>query len=183
VSRVGSFSHITIGFQLANSHEIKAGYSTFPPRAGFQPGADIGIREPIPLTAPGEKTPAEYMAEALIELRDNLKAVVKMAGDATKVFDQYQPQTLLAESETTITLQPSWEYTERVESLLITGPAAATVTVQLGDRVWPLIIGVSGYIYFDKLGVLLGRSDVRQLTASVPGNYSFELMGHADNRW
>ena len=155
----------------------------FPPRAGFQPGAEIGLREPIPLNAPGEKTPAEYMAEALVELRDNLKAILKMAGDSTKVFDQYQPQTLIAESETNILLQASWEYTERVETVLITGPVAASVTVQLGDRVWPLVIGVSGFISLTRLGVLLGRSDTRQLTATTPGNYSFELMGHADNRW
>lgn len=131
---------------------------------------------------PIEKEPLRYMALALVHLKEQMGALAKMIEDRSHPFDIYQPQTLIPESNNTITLQASYEMTERVTSILITGPAAANVVLQLGDRVWNLIIGVSGYINLGNLDLILSRSDTRQLTATVAGDYMLELMGHADDR-
>jgi hypothetical protein len=155
-----------------------------PLRAGLPPGTQLHVRNPEPTDVPDRETvDAHFIATAMVEMTRQLKALAKMAADVTKPVDEYQPQELLAESETNIFLQPNWEYTEKIETVLITGPVNAAVTVQLGDRTWNLLIGVSGFINLQHLGLLLGRSDNRILTATVPGNYTFELMGHADVRW
>jgi hypothetical protein len=66
--------------------------------------------------------------------------------------------------------------------VLITGPTGG-ISVQLGDRVWNLTIPATGVIVIAPVAILLGRSDVRQLTATTPGEYTLELMGHADDRY
>ena len=124
----------------------------------------------------------KYIALALTHLKEELATAAKMLQDHSRPVDVYLPQTLIPDIANTITLQPAWEVNEVIESVLITGPVATNVVVQLGDRVWPLVIGVSGFINLSNLHLRLGRSDVRQLTATVAGDYSFELMGFADSR-
>lgn len=119
------------------------------------------------------------MALALVHLRNELANVVKLIQDHSLPFDEYQPQSLIPGSEMTINLLPSFEQPERVEKILITGPAGA-VTVQLGDRVWNLTIPAAGYILIAPVAIFLGRDDIRQLTAVAAGNYTLELMGFRD---
>jgi hypothetical protein len=51
-------------------------------------------------------------------------------------------------------------------------------TLQLGRRVWNLALPPTGVLTISS-ALVLERSDVRQLTASTPGDWSFELMGYA----
>jgi hypothetical protein len=123
-----------------------------------------------------------YIALALLHLRDQISTLANMTQDAGRPFDEYQPQTLAVEAETAISVQPTYEVSERVESIIVTGPPAAAITLELGDRTWPLVIPATGIISMNGLAIQLGRSDVRQIIATVPGQYTIELMGHADSR-
>jgi hypothetical protein len=154
------------------------------PRGRFQPGSRIPGRNvsEIHVTEESEKTPAQLMGEAFSLMQRHLLDIANAQVDETKVFDQYLAQGLTGYSTNSITLLPSYEYTERVESIIITGPAGAC-TLQLGDRVWTITIPAAGIYVIAPVAILLGRSDIRQLTAGTPGDYTLELMGHADIRW
>jgi hypothetical protein len=128
-----------------------------------------------------ETEPLRYIALALIHLRDQIAEQAKLLQDQGRPVDEYRPQTLAGDSETAITLQPQWESIERIEQILITGPAGQ-VTLQLGDRVWSLTIPATGFILIAPVAIFLGRDDVRQLTAQAAGDYTLELMGFADTR-
>jgi hypothetical protein len=149
-------------------------------------GAEIFGHQVLPVTVPEiEQVPQKYIALALVHLRNQLARVAKMAEDWSLIVDEYTPMSLSPESELVLTVQPSYEITEYIMEVLVIGPAAATVTLQLGDRVWPLILPATGYISINlaPAGFPLSRSDVRQLTATVAGEYFLELMGRADNRY
>lgn len=153
------------------------------PRPKIQPGGEEHLRNPVPLTTHDEMVPAQMFALALVHLKNEVSKLPTMIEDQSKPVDEYQPSVQLApESESVITLQPQWETPEIIKTVLITGPPAGVVTLQLGDRTWPLVIGVSGFINLTHLGVILGRMDNRTLTITVAGQYSLELMGHADSR-
>jgi hypothetical protein len=53
-------------------------------------------------------------------------------------------------------------------------------TFQLGSRVWQLTLPPTGVLVIAPVQMTVSRRDTRQLTASVGGNWSFELMGYAD---
>lgn len=169
---------------VANSH----------PQSGtFFPGPEIRrrpvkgeqqthIRQPIPVEVPDiEKESGKYVALGLVALHKALGDLANRIDDFSRPFDEYAPQTLSPEAENTILLQPQWEVSERVEEILITGPAGA-VTIQLGDRLWTLTIPAAGFLLIAPVAIYLERNDVRQLTATVAGQFTFELMGHADAR-
>lgn len=153
-------------------------------RGKLPQGARIEGHQIQPITAPDKEQlpPAEVMARAFALMQRHMYEINKKAVDETQVFDMYLTQTLMAESELSITLQPSYEFTERIESVIITGPAGAC-TLQLGDREWSLVIPASGIIVIAPVAIYLGRNDTRMLTGSSSGNYALELMGHADRRW
>lgn len=152
-------------------------------RTRVQPGGQVPIRQQPPIQVPDvEKEPGKYIALALVRIHQTLAKLPVMIEDHAKPFDEYNNQTLAPEAETQLTLQPQWEVTEKVESIMITGPAG-TVTLQLGDRVWPLTIPAAGFIFIGApLAIYLGRDDLRILTAQTPGEYTLELMGHCDTR-
>lgn len=154
------------------------------PRPKSKLGQPIHGRQVGPTTVTDREmpAPAEYVANALAEMRRNLQDLVKVRVDDTKVFDQYLPQGLLGNSVSVITLQPSYEYTERVEAIIITGPPG-NVTLQLGDRIWNLVIPAGNILIIATVAIYLSRSDTRQLSAASAGAYTLELMGHADARW
>ena len=128
-----------------------------------------------------EKVPLKYVALAMLHLRNQMANLAKMAEDNSRPVDEYNKQTLAPESETILTIQPDWEVTEVIKSVMITGPTGAVV-VQLGDRTWNITIPASGFVVIAPVAFFLSRSDVRQLTASTAGEYTLELMGHCDNR-
>lgn len=127
-----------------------------------------------------EQAPMKYIALALLQLRRQLGNLAKMIRDESRTVDEYMPQTLTAESELTITLQPQWESTEQITSILVTGPVSTAFTLQLGDREWSLVTNVSGFVHLGPIKISLGRSDNRVLTANAPGNWSLELMGYVN---
>lgn len=156
----------------------------FVPRAHKPDGHQVHLRQPeqheVPLI---EEQPMRYIALALIRLKEQLDTLANKAIDQGRPFDQYNVQEVgVAQAIGQITLSPSYEVEERVESIIITGPAAATVTLQLGDRIWSLIIPSTGMFEVDGIAVILGRDDIRQMTMGTPGQFSLELMGHADSR-
>lgn len=152
-------------------------------RPRVQPGGQIHVRQSEQVQAPDiEKESGKYIALALVKLHQELAKLPTMIEDNSRPFDEYNNQSLAPESESSIILLPQWEVTEKVESILITGPASA-VTLQLGDRVWALTIPASGFLFIGApLAIYLGRDDPRILTAQAAGNYSLELMGHCDTR-
>lgn len=129
-----------------------------------------------------EQEPMKYVALALVHLRKSVQDLVIMIEDRSRSVDAYQPQEYLAgSSSSNIELQPQWEAGETITSIIITGPAGA-VTLQLGDRFWPLTIPASGVIVIAPIKLYLDRSDRRILSFSTPGAYSLELMGYGDTR-
>jgi hypothetical protein len=128
-----------------------------------------------------EQAPLKYMALALTHLHEQIASLAKMAQDNSRPVDEYTPQTLSTEAESLIYVQPDWDMDELIESVVIVGPPG-NVQLQLGDRTWPLTIPATGFIVIAPIAMRLSRSDNRFLTASAAGNYTVELMGHADNR-
>lgn len=151
-------------------------------RPKIQPGGEQHLRNPTPVGVPNiEQEPMRYIALALVHLRNAFTKVPKMLEDASRPVDEYRVQTLLADSESNIRLLPQYECAELIRSVLITGPTG-NVTLQLGSRIWNLTIPASGFILISPLWLQIGRDEDRILTASTPGDYSLELMGHADER-
>lgn len=158
------------------------------PRPKIQPGGEEHLRQPSKVQTPDiEQVPNKYIALALVHLRNQIAKLVNMIDDRSKPVDEYNVQSLAPESDavgSTLLLQPQYEVSEIIEGVLVTGPAGGTGTIQLGDRVWPFVIPASQILYIGgPLGVCLGRSDPRQLTViGTAGEYTLELMGHADAR-
>jgi hypothetical protein len=156
------------------------------PRPTIQPGLNgedqRHVRNPVPLVAPGEQEYTKMVALALLHLKNEISKLPVMIDDRSKPVDEYNVQSLAAESTSSITVQAQYETPERIDNIIITGPANAAVSLQLGDRVWSLIIATSGILHIGPLGLYLGRSDNRVLTAVTPGEYTLELMGYADTR-
>lgn len=155
------------------------------PRGGIQPGGEEHLRQPSPIAVPNiEQEPLKYVALALTHLRREIAKIPVMLADQSKPFDEYNVQTLAVESNPLITLQPQWEFPEIIESIIITGPAAATATLKLGDRVWNLVMPATQILpLVGPLGICLSRSDDRILQPTIAtGEWSLELMGHADTR-
>lgn len=63
-----------------------------------------------------------------------------------------------------------------------TATFTSSFTLQLGDRTWPLVMPTSGFLTITPTGLILGRNDVRQLTSTIAGQWTLELMGHCDDR-
>lgn len=155
------------------------------PRAGIQPGGEEHLRQPAPIAVPNiEQEPMKFIALALVHLRKQIERVATMAADNSRPFDEYNVQSVATESTPFVQVQPQWEYPEIIQSIIITGPAAATAVLQLGDRFWNLVMPASQILMLaGPLGIVLNRSDPRILTPTIAtGEWSLELMGHADTR-
>lgn len=165
---------------MANKYDVTE-HTGFP-RPRIQPGGEEHLRQPSQVQVPDiEQAPLKYIALALVHLRNAFSAVPKMLEDNSKPVDEYRVQTLAPDSETGLSLLPQWESAELIRSVLITGPTGS-ITVQLGDRVWNLTIPASGFILISPLWLQLARDEPRTLTSATPGDYTMELMGHADER-
>jgi len=62
-------------------------------------------------------------------------------------------------------------------------PTGNGVQLQLGDRIWQLVIPPSGILTIGYTGIVLSRTDARILTPGSPGVYTLELCGIADKRF
>jgi hypothetical protein len=114
-------------------------------------------------------------------LRNSLGTLARLIENRGYPVDEYNTGT---GTGTVLSLTPTYEYMpERIESVIITGPPSSIIIVQLGDRTWNLVIPASGVLPIAPLGVILGRSDIRQLTAASSGQYTMELMGYGQRRF
>lgn len=169
-------------FPVTDSAQTEGGYGDpqYVPRA-IPP--HIGVRQPVPITSDDlERQPLKFIALALTHLKNEISKMAVMIEDRSRPVDEYQPQEVIGETETTIVIQPQWDTTERITTVVIVGPPAGTPTLQLGDRVWPLVIPASGILVIAPINIFLTRSDTRQLTVGTPGQYSVHLGGYADSR-
>jgi hypothetical protein len=130
-----------------------------------------------------DQAPNQYIVKGLLKMHEQLQHLARIIDDRSRPVDEYRVQTLVADSELQVTVQPQYDFmAERVESVVITGPTGA-VTLQLGDRFWSLTIPATGIIVISPVSFLLSRNDYRVLTSATPGDYSLELMGWADERY
>lgn len=68
-------------------------------------------------------------------------------------------------------------------SSLTAASQGSAFTLQLGDRIWSLVLPPSGILVIGPMALLLSRTDARILTPSIPGIYTLELCGIADRRF
>jgi hypothetical protein len=147
--------------------------------------AVIHTREPVePTTDDKEQESAGYTALGVAAFTQQLANIARIVENRTNIVDEYNSAAVSgAGSAAAITVQPTYEFMpEKIEAIIITGPAGA-VTLQLGDRIWQLVIPAAGFIAFGQMGIVLGRSDARILTPAAAGVYTLELMGIADRRF
>jgi hypothetical protein len=130
-----------------------------------------------------DEAPNQYIVKGLLKLHEQMQNLARMADDRSREVDEYRVQTLTPDSELTVSVQPQYDLMpERIESIIVTGPAGA-VTLQLGDRTWALTIPATGILVIAPVSLILGRNDYRILTSATPGDFSLELMGWADERY
>lgn len=143
---------------------------------------EIRLHQPADIAVvPHQDVPAKFFALAMIDLKNQMARLAQMIEDQSRPVDEYQPMTLTAEATQNVTVPPQWEVTEKITSIIITGPPGP-VTVQLGDRTWNLVIPASQILPIAPISLILSRQDARILTAATPGQYNLELMGHCDER-
>ena len=256
------------------------------------------LRTPKRIETPDEPYPAseKFLLNQLTELVQQIRGFNMWAGGKRFVVDEYQPKTLAADAETSLLVQPNYEFPEVIETVLVTGPssnaltptanagsvldpaanaviasvgtlpagqyqaywtvglegtvtaadadnmklvgpglvqkatypgvvgeyqqnvvdftadgthvvsinaiaaasgASATYnaslsvvpinvqvpfTLQLGDRIWNLVLPPSGFMTLSSLRVSLARTDPRKLTSTFSGEWFLELMGYGDVR-
>jgi hypothetical protein len=144
----------------------------------------IFVRQVPEIQAPDiDQAPNQYIVKGLFKLHDQMQHMARIIDDRSRPVDEYRTQTLVADTELTFSIQPQYDQiNERIESVIVTGPAGA-VTLQLGDRFWSLVIPATGVIVIAPVSFLLSRNDYRTLTSATPGDYGLELMGWADGRY
>jgi len=147
--------------------------------------AEIHTRQPERVQVPDKDMPVEqYIAVGLAMLASKQEEFARRVDNRAHIVDEYQTETIVGDSQTTITLQATYDFMpEKIESIIINGPASASFTLQLGDRFWSMVMPASGILTIGYVAVLLGRNDPRILTASTSGDWFFELMGVADQRF
>jgi len=147
--------------------------------------AIVHTRQPVPpVTSDEEQGSRSYEERGLMMLREQLENIARAAENNANLVDEYNSAAISgAGSSTAVIVQPTYEYMpEKIEAIIITGPTGA-VTLTLGDRIWQLTIPASGIINIGAIGLVLSRTDVRQLTSAVAGTFTLELMGIADARF
>lgn len=138
--------------------------------------------EPQPVPNKEPPAPGALVASALARMAGMLSDMRRIAEDRSRPVDEYIAQTLVPASVPFLQIPPQFEIPERIESVLITGPAGAC-SLQLGDRNWALTIPASGVLLISPVSLLLNRNDNRILSSATPGAYFLELMGWADERY
>lgn len=130
------------------------------------------------------RTPEAYIRDALEAVLREMRGVSRLVEDKSRRVDEYRPQTLAAETTSSVTGLPQFErMPELITSILIVGPATTAFTMQLGKRVWPLTTNASGFVLIAPVAILLDYDSPRQLTSATAGEWAFELMGEADARY
>ena len=147
--------------------------------------AIVHTRDPLPPeTTDTEKDTPTFEKRGIDQLNEQMGNVARHLENRSFVVDEYNSAAISgAGSSASITVPPTYEYKpEKIESIIVTGPTGA-ISLQLGDRIWALIIPASGILVIAPIAILLSRSDARILTPTTPGVYTLELMGVADQRF
>ena len=125
--------------QLAGSRAagpVACGFSPLPHATGCQFGHRImnvsrqAHRQAQSVFVPDEPAtdPPDYLREVLRDFKLSLERMASWFESATREIDEYDVQQLPAESELTLTLVPTYEvYDELIQSVIVTGPAPASV--------------------------------------------------------
>lgn len=129
--------------------------------------------------------PEKYILVALNKFRESLRRLAMQVDDRTRPVDEYQTES--TESPlglTTIEVLPQFDQiAERIESILVTGPPNTAFTLQVGDRYLTMTTDAIGKALLAPVSMLLQRNDRRVITSATSGNWFFELMGWADERY
>jgi hypothetical protein len=132
-----------------------------------------------------EQTSPEFLREGSLRLTEALTDIARHAENRAHPVDEYNTVPLTGNStQSLLTIGPTYEYMpEKIESVIISGPPAASATLILGDRQIPVVMPASGVLVIAPIAALLNRNDPRQLVSAVPGVWFVELMGIADARF
>lgn len=150
------------------------------------PDSVIHTRQPVePTTTDQEETSAGYETLGMAAFAEQMATLAKSIENRANAVDEYNSAAVTgAASSIAVVVQPTYEYMpEKIESIVITGPPSAAVTLQLGDRIWQLVIPATGILPIGYVALILGRTDARILTPAAAGVYTLELMGIADRRF
>lgn len=151
------------------------------------PGAAVHVRDKdTPIRAEDqEQFSPEFVAAGLLQLREALGTLARQTENRSNPVDEYQTASLFGVASTAVvSLLPTYDFMpEKIISVLVAGPPAASVTLVLGDRQFPIIIPPAGILPIGPMAMILGRNDPRQLVSATPGTYFLELMGWADKRF
>jgi hypothetical protein len=151
------------------------------------PDAPIHTRQPVSdKTTDTEKSDAQFIALGLLRLKESLDEIARQVENRAKIVDEYNTASLGGGegTETTVTLFPTYDFMpEKIESIIATGPPAASAVITLGDRQWPVVFPATGVIVIAPVALMLSRTDTRSLVAGAAGQFSLELMGVADKRY
>lgn len=150
-------------------------------------GARIYTRDTTHTNVPNQEwVPSpEWIRNAIEQMLSQLKGLRRVIEDRTRPVDEYQGTPTASELQSTVTVPAQFDaqMSERIESILIWGPPAATGTIKLGDTTINIVIPASGVLVIAPISMLLNRSDDRILTLSPAGDIGVRLMGWADERY
>jgi hypothetical protein len=125
-----------------------------------------------------------YLLIALNRLEKQFGPVVRKIRDVSKPVDEYSTESVVIDNVTTVTVFPEYTHmAERIESVIVTGPASTAFTLTLGDRSWDVLTNVSGLFQILGAGLLMSFNDTRSLVSATAGNWTLELTGFADERY
>lgn len=149
-------------------------------------GKGIHTRNPLPLQVPDTEAgfEKEWLQNHFDRIVRSLVGLTRYFEDKSRPVDEYQPTPSSTEVQGTVTVQPQFDVmAERITSVMLWGPAAATGVLTLGDCAIPIVIPATGVMVLGPLGLLLERDDPRSLTLSPAGDIGLRLMGWADVRY
>jgi hypothetical protein len=145
--------------------------------------ARISTRNPVsPETKDEERESTTFEDLAYKRLTEQIAGLARGLENRSHPVDEYNAAAISgAGSSPSVTVQPTYEFPEKITSIIVTGPAGV-ITLRLGDRIWSLTIPATGILVIAPVAILLGRGDDRTLTGA-PGVYTLELMGYGDKRF
>jgi hypothetical protein len=153
----------------------------------IEPGAVIPVRRmPSVRVEDMEMSPIEnYMIVAVSRIQKNLAGLARQLEDRTKLVDEYSIVSgYTPANESIVEVLPTFDtISEKIESVIVTGPVTTAFTLQLGDRNWSMATDATGKVIMSSVAILLSRNDRRILTSGTAGNWTLELMGIADERY
>jgi hypothetical protein len=151
------------------------------------PGTSFPVRaKDTPIAAEDvEQISPEFIRAGLLRLQEALGTLARHIENRGNPVDEYNTTPITgAASESTLTVLPTYEMmNEKIVGIIVSGPPTTSITIQLGDRQWPVIIPATGILVIAPIALILGRNDDRKIIAQTPGNYFLELMGYADSRF